>query len=192
MHSICYNNEILKFSNNDIKCPQCNINIFKYLNTTTNTSTNTNTNNNNTNNNRTKKQTNIMPTLKESMFIYQSSQTTKDINEQNKKHRCLTTQIPAVSSNMNPVNFRHRALSTGSMLSPTNRWTKASNREHFKSTSIAAKLSAGKLNQDLENKLALTGNMFYTRTNWSFLNGVPIDKQNTIHIRIEDDGPYGR
>jgi len=44
---------------------------------------------------------------------------------------------------------------------------------------------------NLEEKLATTGNIFQQRENWSIINKLPIDKQNTIHIRLEDEGPYG-
>lgn len=40
-------------------------------------------------------------------------------------------------------------------------------------------------------KLASSGNMFYSRDDWSILNHVPFSKQNAIHIRLEDEGPYG-
>jgi len=42
-----------------------------------------------------------------------------------------------------------------------------------------------------EEKLAKTGNMFQRREDWSILSRLPINKQNTIHIRLEDEGPYG-
>ena len=44
----------------------------------------------------------------------------------------------------------------------------------------------------LEEKLASSGNMFHSRENyWSILNQIPLSKQNAVHIRLEDDGPYG-
>lgn len=44
----------------------------------------------------------------------------------------------------------------------------------------------------LEDKLANSGNIFYNRKEWlTILNQLPLDKQNGIHIRLEDDGPYG-
>lgn len=43
----------------------------------------------------------------------------------------------------------------------------------------------------LEVKLATTGNIFYTRDEWSILNKLPAYKQNPMHIRLEDEGPYG-
>ncbi len=41
------------------------------------------------------------------------------------------------------------------------------------------------------DKLAATGNIFSKRQDWSIINKLPIEKQNTIHIRLEDEGPYG-
>jgi hypothetical protein len=43
----------------------------------------------------------------------------------------------------------------------------------------------------LEEKLATTGNIFQRRDDWSILSKLPVEKQNTIHIRLEDEGPYG-
>ncbi len=43
----------------------------------------------------------------------------------------------------------------------------------------------------LEEKLAQSGNMFNSRKDWSILNQVPLNKQNSIHIRLDDEGPYG-
>ena len=33
--------------------------------------------------------------------------------------------------------------------------------------------------------------LFQRREDWSILTRLPINKQNTIHIRLEDEGPYG-
>jgi hypothetical protein len=51
-------------------------------------------------------------------------------------------------------------------------------------------LNSQKLNC-LEEKLATTGNIFQKRDDWSLLDKLPVNKQNTIHLRLEDDGPYG-
>ena len=37
----------------------------------------------------------------------------------------------------------------------------------------------------------LKGSIFERREDWSILSRIPICKQNTIHIRLEDEGPYG-
>ena len=42
-----------------------------------------------------------------------------------------------------------------------------------------------------DKKLATTGNIFERRDDWSILNRLPINKQNSIHVRLEDEGPYG-
>ena len=39
--------------------------------------------------------------------------------------------------------------------------------------------------------VASSGNMFHKRDDWSILTRIPVTKQNTIHIRLEDEGPYG-
>ena len=43
----------------------------------------------------------------------------------------------------------------------------------------------------VKDELAITGNIFQRRKDWSIINKLPIDKQNSIHIRFEDEGPYG-
>jgi hypothetical protein len=42
-----------------------------------------------------------------------------------------------------------------------------------------------------EEKLATTGNIFQKRDDWSIINKLPVNKQNTIHMRLEDEGPFG-
>jgi headcase protein len=51
--------------------------------------------------------------------------------------------------------------------------------------------STGDFSSVVDEKLATTGNMFQRREDWSVLNKVPLNKQNTLHIRLEDEGPYG-
>lgn len=61
-----------------------------------------------------------------------------------------------------------------------------------KSTNLSSSFSGLNLNtSNLEEKLAHSGNMFNIREDWSILTKVPLFKQNTIHIRLEDEGPYG-
>ena len=38
---------------------------------------------------------------------------------------------------------------------------------------------------------AATGNIFEKRADWSILSKLPLSKQNEIHIRVKDEGPYG-
>lgn len=42
-----------------------------------------------------------------------------------------------------------------------------------------------------DERLAKTGSIFQRREDWSIISKLPINKQNTIHIRLEDEGPYG-
>jgi len=55
--------------------------------------------------------------------------------------------------------------------------------------------SCSNLNSKLENtedeRLAITGNMFKKREDWSVLYRIPFEKQNMTDIRLEDEGPYG-
>lgn len=55
-------------------------------------------------------------------------------------------------------------------------------------------ISNTKLNlsdSNLEEKRAQSGNMFNCRQDWTILTKVPVSKQNSIHIRLDDEGPYG-
>ncbi|RNA07801.1 headcase isoform X1 [Brachionus plicatilis] len=45
--------------------------------------------------------------------------------------------------------------------------------------------------ENFEEKLATTGNIFQRREDWSILKKLPVAKQNSIHIRLEDEGPFG-
>lgn len=47
------------------------------------------------------------------------------------------------------------------------------------------------LMENFEEKLATTGNIFQRREDWSILNKLPVAKQNSIHVRLEDEGPFG-
>lgn len=71
---------------------------------------------------------------------------------------------------------RNRAMSTGSSVGS------------YDISGISNKLI---FNDPFEEKLATTGNIFEKREDWSVLSRIPIAKQNTIHIRLEDEGPYG-
>lgn len=42
-----------------------------------------------------------------------------------------------------------------------------------------------------DEKHAAAGNIFEHRQDWSILNRLPLHKRNAIHIRLEDEGPYG-
>lgn len=66
--------------------------------------------------------------------------------------------------------------------------TSAANTTNNKSSSPNLSTS---MNESLGEKLASSGNMFYSRDDWSILKHVPFNKQNAIHIRLEDEGPYG-
>ena len=58
------------------------------------------------------------------------------------------------------------------------------------STSTNASNSSGTLPQ-FDEKHAAAGNIFEHRQDWSILNRLPLHKRNAIHIRLEDEGPYG-
>ncbi|CAF0951810.1 unnamed protein product [Rotaria sordida] len=58
------------------------------------------------------------------------------------------------------------------------------------STSMSTGTSAGTLPQ-FDEKHAAAGNIFEHRQDWSILNRLPLHKRNAIHIRLEDEGPYG-
>lgn len=71
----------------------------------------------------------------------------------------------------------------------------SSNNQYFprfrgSSSSIDSSSSTNRLEIN-DEKLAKTGNVFHRREDWSIISKVPINKQNTIDIRLEDEGPYG-
>ena len=49
-----------------------------------------------------------------------------------------------------------------------------------------------KLDTNVAKKLATSGNMFHYRYDWSILKQVPIHKQNTFNIVLEEDGSHGK
>lgn len=69
-------------------------------------------------------------------------------------------------------------------------------KSRFRGTSLGSVSSdsTNSITRQLEvgdEKLAKTGNIFQRREDWSIISKLPINKQNTIHIRLEDEGPYG-
>ena len=44
---------------------------------------------------------------------------------------------------------------------------------------------------ELEMRMNKSSNMFAKRDDWTIINCLPVHKQNTIHMRLEDEGPYG-
>ena len=83
---------------------------------------------------------------------------------------------------------RFRANSLGSIASTSFGDT----GQHSSLSSVLSNFSNLKFSDSsLEEKLATTGNIFTRRDDWSIISKLPINKQNTIHIRLEDEGPYG-
>jgi hypothetical protein len=58
------------------------------------------------------------------------------------------------------------------------------------SNSMGSGNNSGTLPQ-FDEKHAAAGNIFEHRQDWSILNRLPLHKRNAIHIRLEDEGPYG-
>lgn len=83
------------------------------------------------------------------------------------------------------TNFRPRASSLGVIES-----TNLLNSTSTGFTPLAIQNNKH-LMENFEEKLATTGNIFQRREDWSFLKRLPIVKQNSIHIRLEDEGPFG-
>ena len=93
-----------------------------------------------------------------------------------------------------PLKPRMRAISHGYFHDSLN--------ESLKNISSPASLSSSFSNSSLSNsssclfdsfekKLAITGNIFQKRDNWTIIAKLPTNKQNSIHIRCNDEGPYG-
>ena len=83
------------------------------------------------------------------------------------------------------LNFSNKYGSCLSLSSNLNSYPTSTN------TTNSTSNSNSKIFDSFEEKLATTGNIFQRRDDWSIINKVPIKKQNTIHIRLEDEGPYG-
>ncbi|CAF0985988.1 unnamed protein product, partial [Didymodactylos carnosus] len=99
---------------------------------------------------------------------------------------------------------RYRTQSTSSLSSSPGGNSKKSisnNSSNSNNNSVSLSMSAtgnitnsgvnsGTLPQ-FDEKHAAAGNIFEHRQDWSILNRVPLHKRNAIHIRLEDEGPYG-
>jgi hypothetical protein len=61
------------------------------------------------------------------------------------------------------------------------------------SSSVSKNLIGNEADSNSSHQLDTNSNknMFQHRKDWSILHKLPIDKQNPIHIRVEDEGPYG-
>lgn len=104
------------------------------------------------------------------------------INE-SKTSRPLTSAKSLCNSSL---QNRYRGLSTGSGTNDNS--VVLSNQQSLNSN---AYLRVKNLDPNMEEKLSKTGNIFEKRDDWSILYKLPICKQNTLHIRVEDEGPYG-
>ena len=117
---------------------------------------------------------------------YQKSSVLKDISHLN------TYATP-------PARPRTRAISTGNMFQFEN--TSFDTNSKFNSSissslsntgsSMSLSNSSSRIYDSFEEKLAITGNIFQKRDDWSIISKLPINKQNSIHIRVNDEGPYG-
>ena len=142
------------------------------------------------------------------MFIFNSSNFPQQLQNQdfvknymhflsknhNQDSQMQTRQISLSELPPFPYNFIHpKTLSNTSSFDP-----KATNQSACVPLSKAQRsASPGFLNPCHSSsnisgeKLAITGNIFEKRADWSIIQKLPIEKQNTIHIRTKDEGPYG-
>ena len=96
-----------------------------------------------------------------------------------------SNSINSMGNNANNINFSNKFGSCLSLSSNLNSYSTSTN------TTNSTSQSNSKIFDSFEEKVATTGNIFQRRDDWSILTKVPIKKQNTIHIRLEDEGPYG-
>ena len=107
-----------------------------------------------------------------------------------------------------PLKPRMRAISAGNMFQLDNSNVQNSTHSKFlnSSTSLSTATttatgsssllslsnsnsnSSSRIYDSFEEKLAITGNIFQKRDDWSIISKLPINKQNSIHIRVNDEG----
>lgn len=115
---------------------------------------------------------------------------------------------PVMSSSSKNIRATRRmsacSASTASLSSSPGLWEKVLQQNFLNQASKSSYFSSlnntlsrqrlremDSLSESLDEKIAITGNMFHKRDDWAILTQVPVDKQNAIHIRLEDEGPYG-
>lgn len=93
--------------------------------------------------------------------------------------------------------------------SPSNIWERVLHQNYLNNTSIrnntrnrlslmnntsassGIRSESDEQSKSFEENIAISGNMFHKRADWSILSRIPASKQNPIHIRVEDEGPFG-
>jgi hypothetical protein len=108
--------------------------------------------------------------------------------------KAIRGQKYASQSNMAvPASPQSQLHSTSEKLRTLSTASSSNSNSSFDLTNPSFASSRGGvfLDSSFEDKLATTGNIFQRREDWSILSRIPICKQNTIHIRLEDEGPYG-
>lgn len=112
------------------------------------------------------------------------SSSSSNLNNNAMKTRLRAGSIGSISSydinnsiNISQQNANSLSASLSSIYSLQNNSANLTNSKSFANS--------------FEEKLAITGNMFQRREDWSIIYKLPLNKQNTIHIRLEDEGPYG-
>jgi hypothetical protein len=105
------------------------------------------------------------------------------------------SMVTASSNIPKPFDLNNNSINNQSQPSLTNQFAATSSLANSTASSlnyyIPPPLTPKVFSDAYEEKLATTGNIFQRRDDWSILSKLPISKQNTVHIRLEDEGPYG-
>jgi hypothetical protein len=98
---------------------------------------------------------------------------------------------PIYKSNTNRSNTSSNNLGLNNTFSSAFQSSNLNSFQTSTSSTISTSNSNSKIFDSFEEKLAMTGNIFKKREDWSVIAKLPINKQNTMHIRLDDEGPYG-
>jgi hypothetical protein len=120
-------------------------------------------------------------------LIYQQLQKQK---MEKSLQKSLSLQSKEFKSSPVSVRPRMRAASVGNASLFDSGLSDISSHSPSKSASLSNS-SMSNLYDSFEEKLSITGNIFQKREDWSIIGKLPVTKQNSIHIRVSDEGPYG-
>jgi hypothetical protein len=113
-----------------------------------------------------------------------------------KQRRRLSASSIGTSSTSSPGNIWERVLyqnylNNTSIRNNTRNLLSLIDNNISTSSSSGLRSELDESNKSFEENIAISGNMFHKRDGWSVLERIPAPKQNTIHIRLEDEGPFG-
>jgi hypothetical protein len=124
-------------------------------------------------------------------FHLQDSTPPKKTHKRSNATSTMTVDNINASANQGQGTNRNRTISCGSTMVAVNQqstsptWKPSSLINNRRNTITEASF------KNIDDSMASNGNMFHKRNDWSIITKLPVNKQNPINIRLEDDGPYG-